>query len=82
MRSVTRTAPLGVSWTVSRTRDSSRYRRVLVAGPAGPSSQRPFSRVPTRAAKHAGESKWGRQSQSMDPALLTSAAVSVSPRRA
>jgi hypothetical protein len=36
-------------------------------------SQRPFSRSPSSAAKQAGESKRGRQSQSIDPSRPTSA---------
>ncbi len=42
-------------------------------------SQKPFSAVPSSDAKHAGASKRGRQSQSMDPFVPTSAMVCVSP---
>ena len=35
--------------------------------------------VPSSAAKHAGESNRGKHSQSMEPSLATSAAVSQSP---
>jgi hypothetical protein len=41
--------------------------------------QRPFSGPPSRAAKQAPESNRGRQSQSIDPSRLTSAAVRQSP---
>src|SRR4051794_26858113 len=82
MRSVTFTIPVSVWWVVSRTRLSSRYRRVVVARPAGPISQRPCSGVPRSAAKQAGESNRGRQSQSTEPSRPTRAAVAVSPRAA
>ena len=45
-------------------------------------AERPFRSLPSRAAKHAGESKRGRQSQSIDPRRLTSAAVPRSPSTA
>jgi hypothetical protein len=38
--------------------------------------------VPSSAAKHAPEAKFGQQSQSMEPFRLTSAAVSRSPMTA
>jgi hypothetical protein len=41
--------------------------------------QRPWSDVPSSAAKHASESNRGQQSQSIDPSRPTSAAVSQSP---
>jgi hypothetical protein len=41
--------------------------------------QRPFSGVPSKAAKQAGLSKRGQQSQSIEPCLLTRAAVWQSP---
>jgi hypothetical protein len=41
--------------------------------------QCPFSGVPTNAAKQAGLSKRGQQSQSMEPSRLTSAALWQSP---
>ncbi len=41
--------------------------------------QRPFSGVPSSAAKQADESKRGKQSQSMDPSRETRAAASQSP---
>jgi hypothetical protein len=41
--------------------------------------QRPFSGEPNRAAKQAGLSKRGQHNQSIDPVLLTSAAVRQSP---
>ena len=51
-------------------------------GLAGPISQRPCSGVPRSAAKQAGESNRGRQSQSTEPSRPTRAAVPVSPRTA
>ena len=44
-------------------------------------SQRPARGVSTRAAKHAGLSKRGQHSQSIEPLRLTSAAVWQSPMR-
>jgi hypothetical protein len=41
--------------------------------------QCPFSGDPNKAAKQAGLSKRGQHSQSIDPVLLTSAAVRQSP---
>jgi hypothetical protein len=41
--------------------------------------QRPFSGEPSSAAKHAGLSNRGQHSQSIEPSLLTSAAVWQSP---
>jgi len=43
--------------------------------PAGAIVQRPFSAFPSSAAKHAGESKRGQHSQSIDPSRPTSAAL-------
>jgi hypothetical protein len=37
--------------------------------------QEPCSRSPSKAAKQAGESKRGQQSQSIEPFLLTGAAL-------
>jgi hypothetical protein len=44
--------------------------------------QRPWSDVPSNAAKQASESKRGQHSQSIDPFSPTSAAVSQSPMSA
>jgi hypothetical protein len=44
--------------------------------------QRPWSSVPSNAAKQAGESKRGSASQSIEPSFDTSAAVSLSPSSA
>jgi len=52
---------------------------VAITGSAGSISHRPFFGSPTRAANTASESKRGRQSQSIDPPRLTSAAVWVLP---
>jgi hypothetical protein len=41
--------------------------------------QRPFSLCPSRAAKQAGESKRGKQSQSIEPSRATSAAEIMLP---
>jgi len=48
---------------------------MLSGGSVGAISQRPCSGVPSSAAKQAAESKRGRQSQSIEPARETSAAV-------
>lgn len=77
MKSVTVTVPVAVSWVVRSTRVSCRYSRVVRAGSAGVSSQRPCSGPPRIAAKLAGESKCGRHSQSTEPDLL----ISALPRR-
>jgi hypothetical protein len=83
MQSTTRTAPVGVSNVVSRTRLSGRYRRVVrTTGPSGAIFHRPWSGVPSRAAKQAGESNRGRQSQSIDPSVPTRATVWQSPMSA
>jgi hypothetical protein len=59
------------------------YRRVIdLTPPDGAIRQRPWSGVPSKAAKHAGESNLGQQSQSIDPSRATSAAVSQSPMSA
>jgi hypothetical protein len=42
-------------------------------------SQRPCSLLPSSAAKQAGESKRGKQSQSIDPSRPTSAAEIMLP---
>src|SRR5579863_3687050 len=47
--------------------------------PSGAIDQCPWSGVPSSAVQHAGESKRGRHSQSMEPVLETKAAVSASP---
>ena len=51
-------------------------RRAGASAPtAGASTQRPWSGVPRSDAKHAPESKRGKQHQSIDPSRLDSAAV-------
>ncbi len=83
MKSMTRTAPSAVTQSVSSTRVWPAYRRaVQVLAPAGARAQCPASWLCRRAANAAGESKRGRQSQSTDPAVLTSAAVCRSPSTA
>ncbi len=80
MQSTTVTAPPSVSNSVSSTRVPSRYRRRMERAPSrGARLNRPCSGPPSRAAKQAGESKRGRQSQSMEPRRETRAAVSPSP---
>ena len=80
MKSMTRTVPLAVTHSVSSTSVSSTYaRRVHVPPSTGDSNQWPASRVSRSAAKHAGESKWGKHNQSIEPSVLTSAAVCKSP---
>ena len=56
-------------------------REVAVTSSAGAINHRPFSRVPSSAAKHASESKAGQHSQSIEPSRPTRAAVSLSPIR-
>ena len=56
--------------------------RVRALGSSLASNQRPCSEWPSSAAKHAPESKRGQQSQSIEPARDTSAAVSQSPMSA
>jgi hypothetical protein len=76
MKSIRRTAPSSVSKVVSRTSVSGRYRRSTRRGsPEGAITQRPCSGPPRMAAKQAGESNRGRQSQSTEPSRETSAAV-------
>ena len=73
-------ARICISNSVSSTSVSPRYRRrIVVLSSWGVMSQRPCSGVPSSAAKQAGESKRGRQSQSRDPWREISAAVWVSP---
>jgi len=52
---------------------------VPITSPAGAIRQVPLCSVPSSPAKHAAESNRGRQSQSIDPSLPTSAAVCRSP---
>ena len=83
MKSVTVAAPSSVSNRVSRISVSGRYRRLTRgASAAGRMSQRPFSGEPSKAAKHAAESKRGQHSQSTEPSRATSTAVSQSPTKA
>ena len=75
--------PLAVRNSVSRTSVSSRYRRLTSgASPvdfAGAMRQNPCDPSPSSFAKQAGESKRGRQRQSIEPSRPISAAVWVSP---
>jgi hypothetical protein len=83
MKSISMTAKSGVSYVVSRMSVWSRYLRVVFStSTAGASSQRPFSSVPSKRAKHASDEKSGQQSQSIDPSRQTSAAVWQSPMSA
>jgi hypothetical protein len=62
--------------SVSSSRVSPRYRwTTRRAGATGLIRQRPCCGPPSSAAKHAGESKRGRHSQSIEPSAPTSAAV-------
>ena len=80
MKSVTHTSPSAVSKTVSTISVPSRYcRRFAFIFPAGAIFQKPWSRVPSSAAKHAREENVGQHSQSIEPSRDTSAAVSQSP---
>ena len=59
------------------------YRRVALAAPApGAIRQWPWLSVPSRAAKHASESKRGRHSQSTEPSVPISATDCMSPTMA
>ena len=79
MKSISIISDLAVLNRVSRMSVPGRYRRVIFAFSTGSISQRPCSGVPSSAAKQAGESKRGRQSQSMEPSVPTSAAVRMLP---
>jgi hypothetical protein len=80
MKSISVTSPSSVVKVVSRISVVGRYRRLIRAfACAGAMRQRPFLLFPSSAAKQASESKRGQQSQSMEPSLETSAAVSQSP---
>jgi hypothetical protein len=82
MKSISVAAPVAVSNRVSRMSVSSRYFRVTEYFPAGAIFQRPCSERPSRAAKHAGASKRGQHSQSIEPSRPISAALWQSPTRA
>jgi hypothetical protein len=82
MKSTRVTAPSSVSNSVSRISVSRRYWRRTRALLLGAIFQCPCSRFPSSAAKHAGESKRGQHSQSMEPSRPTSAPVWQSPIRA
>ena len=83
MQSVMRTVPVG------RVELGLEHQGVLPVAAAGrhdarlaprrASCQKPCVSLPSRAAKHDGESKWGRHSQSMEPSVPTRAAVCRSP---
>ncbi len=80
MKSMTLTTPSAVSKRVSRIVEPSRYARVTRTSPAtGAIRQRPWSGVPSRAAKQAGLSKRGMPIQSIEPSRATSATVSWLP---
>jgi hypothetical protein len=80
MKSVSNTIPEDVSNVVSRIKVCSRYFRVTLYGRSfGAMRHLPFFLLPNNAAKHAGEEKFGQQSQSIEPFNPTSAAVSQSP---
>ncbi|MDQ3268857.1 MAG: hypothetical protein M3Q11_01460 [Pseudomonadota bacterium] len=75
MQSDTCTRPSATSISDCTTSESSRYLcRSRVGGSQVCSAQWPCSCVPSSDAKHAGESKRGRQSQSMQPDRSNSAA--------
>jgi hypothetical protein len=58
---------------------NSKARRARITAALGAIFQQPHSSPPRRAAKHAGESKRGQHSQSIEPSRQTKAAVSPSP---
>lgn len=83
MQSITRAVPVDVSNVVSSTSVSPRYLRLPVAAlSTGAIRHRPWSAVPSNAAKQAPESNRGRHNQSIDPSRLTNATVCVSPMTA
>ena len=86
MQSVTRTVPVAVSNSVSSTSVSGRYQRrvakIALGPPAGAIRQKPWYSSPRSRAKHDGESKCGRHSQSTEPSNPTRAAVCRSPMTA
>ncbi len=86
MQSVTRTVPVGVSNSVSSTRESARYQRrvarTVSGAPAGAIFQAPWDACPSSREKHEGESKCGRHNQSTEPSFPTRAAVCRSPMTA
>lgn len=82
MKSIKIAEPPAVSNFVSKIAVPSRYFRVTrTAGSTGEIAQKPLSRVPSKALKHASESKRGMQSQSIEPDRLTKAAVRAFPIR-
>jgi hypothetical protein len=88
MKSRTRTDPIEVRQTDSRTSESPRYRRSATApeqgrptGEVGAICQVPCFWVPSRPAKTAGESNRGRHNQSIEPSSQTWALVCMSPIR-
>ena len=83
MKSMTETTPSAVVNSVSRIKVPGWYQRVTrLIVPSGVNNHLPFSGVPSSAAKHAGESNLGKDSQSIEPFRPTSAAVSQSPMSA
>ncbi len=84
MKSVTSTAPSGVSHLLQTTKVLPRYVRMetVASGEAGASFHAPCSSVPRSAPNMDAESKRGRHSQSMDPSRATSAPVWQSPMSA
>ena len=83
MQSVTRTVPVAVSYSVSTTNVSGRYQRrvdrIADGPPAGGDPPKPVLLGAQEPAKHEGESKCGRHSQSMEPSMPTRAAEWRSP---
>jgi hypothetical protein len=80
MKSISTASPSAVTKLVSRISVLGLYRRVVRGFPcAGAISHRPLLVSPRSAAKHASESNRGQHSQSIEPVLHTSAAVSQSP---
>ncbi len=76
MQSVSLMVPRPVANSVSRTSVSGRYRRLTRLPPsAGAIRQCPCLSCPSSPARQAFESNLGRQSQSIEPSLATSAAV-------
>ena len=79
MQSYTSATPSGVTKRVIRTFVSGTYIWRVAASPVAPILKRPPLRSSRIAANSDGESKRGRQSQSIEPFRPTSAAVCRSP---
>jgi hypothetical protein len=82
IKSVRRSRPASVVKTVASTFVSPAYDLDAAHAPAGPTLNQPPFFASSRRQKAAGLSKWGRQHQSIEPSVATSAAVCASPTSA